>query len=263
MLLNFLFFTMISCYYKIGHEIIGEIVDTLLDKQISDNILYLTGIDNIKNISSWADSSEVRKNRKYSWATELHFLTTNDNPFEGNCFIDDFKEDSRNLYTAITNYTKRITFDKTDSESLKFLVHFYQDLFQPLHMSGSFKGGNDFNVFFGKRKANIHQVWDSLLIEYNINKRFGRNRDEYVKHLVKIANVFTLKDQGSTDIKKVMTFNNKLNCECIYNNTQESSILSEEYIKRGSGLIDFLLVNAGVSLSRLIKDIYIYKNLKY
>ena len=57
--------------------------------------------------------------------------------------------------------------DKTEKqEALKFLIHFIEDLHQPLHVgdTGS-KGGNLIQVRFYNVGSNLHKVWDSQIIE--------------------------------------------------------------------------------------------------
>lgn len=51
------------------------------------------------------------------------------------------------------------------TEALKFLVHFVEDVHQPLHVShAKDKGGNDIKVEFFHDRINLHRVWDTSLI---------------------------------------------------------------------------------------------------
>jgi hypothetical protein len=50
------------------------------------------------------------------------------------------------------------------SVALKFLVHFFGDLTQPLHVCGRDEGGNLDKVRFGGRHGvNFHSIWDTDL----------------------------------------------------------------------------------------------------
>lgn len=250
--LFFVIFPVFS-FYKTGHEIIGSLVDSLLDDSSRTNIYNLLQ-NNVQNASHWADSDQVRKNKDYSWSVQLHFLVTNDTPDTGYCQINSFTIPKRNLFNALTNYTERLTINRSDQESLKFLIHFYQDLFEPLHMSGVYRGGNEYPIIFGKRKTDLHQVWDSLLIEYNINKRFDRNTLDYIKYLLKIS--LNQKPLKSFDYTFWMVINNKLNCDNVYQNITMNTKLPEEYIYKNSGLIDILLVRAAVNLAFVLNELY-------
>ena len=53
-------------------------------------------------------------------------------------------------------------------QALRFLVHFLQDLHQPLHVgdTGS-RGGNPLQVRFFDTGTNLHQVWDFRVMEWH------------------------------------------------------------------------------------------------
>ena len=51
-------------------------------------------------------------------------------------------------------------------EALRFLIHFVGDLHQPLHAADRHdKGGNAFTVYEGRKRSNLHRVWDEDLVE--------------------------------------------------------------------------------------------------
>jgi hypothetical protein len=53
------------------------------------------------------------------------------------------------------------------TEALKFLIHFIGDIHQPLHASDNGdRGGNEVRVYVGRRKTNLHSLWDTPLVEY-------------------------------------------------------------------------------------------------
>ena len=65
------------------------------------------------------------------------------------------------------------------ARALKFLVHFVQDMHQPVHVGNrDDKGGNDLQVQFFGRGSNLHRVWDSGLLEHP-----GRDEAAYVAYL--------------------------------------------------------------------------------
>jgi S1/P1 Nuclease len=67
----------------------------------------------------------------------------------------------KNLLAAMRNMTDALQDwdgegEKSGSrtnEALKFLVHFYGDLHQPLHLAGRARGGNGINVRFDGRRT--------------------------------------------------------------------------------------------------------------
>jgi nuclease S1 len=51
-------------------------------------------------------------------------------------------------------------------QALRFLVHFVQDVHQPLHVGDrKDRGGNDTQVRFFEKGSNLHKVWDSDLFD--------------------------------------------------------------------------------------------------
>ena len=67
--------------------------------------------------------------------------------------------------------------------SLKFLIHFIEDLHQPLHVgdNGS-RGGNLIKVRFFGEESNLHQVWDSKIIDHH-----SRNTQVWLRELEGVA----------------------------------------------------------------------------
>jgi hypothetical protein len=49
------------------------------------------------------------------------------------------------------------------TQALKFLLHLFGDLHQPLHTENLARGGNDIPVLFEEEEASLHFVWDVLI----------------------------------------------------------------------------------------------------
>ncbi|KAJ3362888.1 hypothetical protein GGF31_001313 [Allomyces arbusculus] len=73
----------------------------------------------------------------------------------------------------------------TAIESLKFLVHFVQDIHQPLHISGRERGGNDVQVVFNRHDANLHEVWDTLMLKKHMHDMFHGSEHAFARDVVK------------------------------------------------------------------------------
>lgn len=54
--------------------------------------------------------------------------------------------------------------------ALRFMVHLFGDAHQPLHLTGRARGGNDIWIRFEGRKAKLHSVWDTLIIDKHIRE---------------------------------------------------------------------------------------------
>ncbi|MGE3819123.1 MAG: S1/P1 nuclease [Isosphaeraceae bacterium] len=78
---------------------------------------------------------------------------------EQGCVVGKIRDFRAILVDANASRTRR-------QEALRFLVHFVQDMHQPLHVGDRMdRGGNDTQVQFFGRGSNLHRVWDSGLIE--------------------------------------------------------------------------------------------------
>lgn len=238
--MKILFLTLtVLAYYKQGHQFIGELVDSVLVNSSLNT--------SIKEISPWADS--IRRKKGYSWVAPLHYIDTRDDSEHNNCnpHIDTL---DGNIYTALKNYTARISDKKTRTlEDLKFFVHFYQDLFQPLHMSGIYRGGNRYKVLFFGRKASLHEVWDYLILRNRI-----KERPDYKEYMLDIVN--TISSHRPYDIEFWIKHNNKLTCDYVYSGIQKNEEISEEYYEDTKTVVEILIAMCVANLKKIIDDLY-------
>lgn len=235
-------------FYKEGHSLIGETLDNLLSENVIAN-LNLNG--SLKEMSPWADA--IRTNPKFNWAKPLHYITTNtdENHTNGECSVNVNAFEGHNLYSALVNYTNRISNKETRTEEdLKFFIHFYQDLYQPLHMSSMYRGGNQVSVDFFGRDTNLHGVWDGYLLRNRI-KEMGK-KPKYIDYL--LDTVSKIKPYKPLDFKFWIVHNNKINCCCVYSNLTSS--ITMEYYNKNKIVIEDLMIIAVVNLKHILEEIY-------
>lgn len=48
---------------------------------------------------------------------------------------------------------------------MRFMLHFFGDVHQPLHTENLSRGGNDIDVTFDRQVHNLHSVWDTLILK--------------------------------------------------------------------------------------------------
>ena len=63
-----------------------------------------------------------------------------------------------NQTTILKTCIKNQDYSPTCSDALKFIVHFFGDITQPLHCSMNQEGGNLIQVHFDHESANLHHV---------------------------------------------------------------------------------------------------------
>lgn len=234
----------VLCFYKQGHSLIGQVVDNILNNVTKTNI----GLS-IAGISPWADS--VKKTKGYIWSRTLHYIDTPSDPEKGDCNVKELDTERPNLFLALQNYSTRISDKNTRTEEdLKFFVHFYEDLFQPLHMSGIYRGGNSYPVNFFGNNANLHEVWDYLILKRNIKEK-GKllKYTNYITHMSEKTNPYK-----PLDFDFWIKHNNKINCACVYKNISHN--VTEIYYTKNKEIIDQLIVMSSVNLRYILEKFY-------
>ncbi len=150
---------------RIGHRVAGKITETRLTPTAKAAVdALLTPGESIADVSTWAD--EVRRDRRESgpW----HYINI---PITEPRYDARFVPKEGCVVTKIDDFRKILADTKAPrierQEALKFLIHFVQDMHQPVHVGHrDDRGGNDLQVQFFEKGSNLHSVWDSGLIEH-------------------------------------------------------------------------------------------------
>ncbi|HWB20098.1 MAG TPA: S1/P1 nuclease [Phycisphaerales bacterium] len=154
-----------------GHRIAGVIAEKFLTPKTKAAIQEILGNDGLAKASTWAD--EIRDDNSYKWASPLHYINVPRDAksvdMERDC------HEGKCVLGAIQQYTLELSGQShqpvNKPEALKFLIHFVQDVHQPLHVSyRDDKGGNDVHVIYGSKSTNLHHVWDTDLIDQWIGR---------------------------------------------------------------------------------------------
>lgn len=143
-----------------------------LGNQIQLNMKELPS-SNLAQDSVWADS--IKRQAKYSWSRQLHYIDIEECSYERDIDIEECSSESvikkycnnNCIYTAILNETNTLYMEGYKQDSFKFLLHFLQDLFQPMHVYGPYRGGNDLHIQLIKngsiQNTNLHFLWDTII----------------------------------------------------------------------------------------------------
>jgi hypothetical protein len=149
-----------------GHEIAARIAADNLTPSARLRISQLLGGDAFDLMvldSNWAD--EVRSDRPQT--SGWHFVNIEigsrgydrrrDCPRD-DCVVRQIERDIGLLRDPRAPRAARV-------EAFRFLIHFVADLHQPLHAADRRdKGGNSVNVIEGRRRTNLHRVWDQEVV---------------------------------------------------------------------------------------------------
>jgi hypothetical protein len=157
------------CWGSLGHRTVAYLASEYLT---TDATAYTTDLLNGQDISEaslWPD--KIRRLPMFSFTAGWHYIDAEDDP-PRNCGVKLKRDCDRRagcVVSAIANQTERLvrpTSSHADKgEAIRFLLHFFGDIHQPLHTEAEGRGGNDIDVLFGKKRTNLHSVWDTSIPE--------------------------------------------------------------------------------------------------
>lgn len=158
-----------------GHRIIGEIASHFLTPRAEREVGRLLEpgrFDSLAEVANWADAY-ARQYDAYDWATKLHYVdvdpdassydASRDCP-QGECVVGAIEHFSERLRQSSLPARER-------REAFRFLVHFVEDVHQPLHViHPDMRGGGLIPVIFRGEETDLHHLWDSDLIERRLEE---------------------------------------------------------------------------------------------
>lgn len=239
----------LQAYDVVGHRIIADVAYQNLTGTARAQLDSLLGKRGLVYEASWAD--EIRSDTKYEYSYPWHYQNLNDNLTPGDIskLLATPDAEGEHLFYALHQMQRRLKKDKSDTEALKFLIHFTGDLHQPLHLGRlSDLGGNriDYN-WFGKR-TNLHATWDGLLIEYRkmsyseysryLQDKFEPKKAEFQKYSI------------PQSVEAVYVVRNMIYAYD-YSDTN-----NYHYTYRFVGTLDEMLYRGGIQLANILNVIY-------
>jgi len=173
----------------VGHQITASIAQQLLDPSAINQIDYLLAnySGDMYQVASWADS--ILSQSSWQWSAPLHYINTP----SWQCSYNPAKDCGINnngmcLGNAIANYTSQLastTSHNVAEIAVRFVIHFLGDIHNPLHVAfAADKGGNTITGKYFGQSANLHKVWDTLIISGRIQYSFGGSQSAYVNYIV-------------------------------------------------------------------------------
>jgi nuclease S1 len=179
-----------------GHRVIARVAEERLTPAAKFAIKQLLEPgDNLPELADWADHDG---HIKVPGSAKWHFINV---PIRDAHFNPKLIEDDDNVVVKIKQYRK-ILVDKSKprldrQRALLFLVHFVEDIHQPLHVGDNGdRGGNDTQVQFLGEGTNLHKLWDSDLIH-----RIGGNDQAWMARVERDITPETVKEwsRGTVD----------------------------------------------------------------
>ena len=240
---------------RLGHRVAGRIAEDRLTPDALKAVRSLLGPgESIAGVSGWADDYRRDHRETGPW----HYINVpiseaaydrRFEPAEGSVVakVDDFK---RILADPSTPREERI-------QALKFLIHFVQDLHQPVHVGHrDDKGGNDLQVQFFNKGSNLPSVWDSGLREHE-----GRTESEYVATLEsritpKLASAWTKGSTRDWADESLQAAKKAYRVPGTENELKNGAKLGQPYQDANIATAERRVLQAGVRLASILNEVF-------
>jgi hypothetical protein len=243
-----------------GHQTIGEIAERFLTPEAKMAITDILGPEKLAIAATWADA--VRDDPAFNNFKSYHFID-----IEENASYETAPHAAKDSMTIITKYPLLLASKEVNRSvkivALKYLIHVVGDIHQPLHVgSETDQGGNKVKVNWNNQPANLHEVWDSKLIDYDISKlkvhvsplkfyTFINYADDIIKNHP-LEKMSLEKIQMAPPLEWIKESQNLRST--VYN--FEGTSLNENYKEKNIAIIEERLLFGGVRLANLVNAIF-------
>ncbi len=242
--------TMAPAWGMYGHGVAGEIAELRLTPAAKDEVNELLGGKSLGEMSTWAD--KVRPDRPET--APLHYLNF---PAElDRPRAEDLAIPEGNVYTAVTGYAARLEDESLPpherTEALLFLIHFVEDLHQPLHCGlAADLGGNKVRVAMEDGgESNLHRVWDSGIL-----RQVGETSETgYAEKLLSEAPPERIAELAANMnvVEWVVESRMTMNARAYELGAGNPPLVSDEYLRTNLPVVEERLLAAGVRLGALL-----------
>ncbi len=235
---------------KNGHRIVGQLAENHLSAATQQAVLRILHGESMAMVSNWAD--EMRSSPEPFWkdgtGCTWHFINTQKH--------QNYRESKKNpkgdSYEATLRFIATLEDPNATAEdqrdALRWLIHLVGDIHQPLHNGyEADRGGNLVSIKWFGEQTNLHELWDTRLIE---SQRLSYT--EFVRAL------------DDVDVKTVKEYQASTVMDWI----DESINIRDEVYRIGDGDFGYVyiyrylptiktrLVQAGIRLAGVLNAIY-------
>ena len=164
MLLILFFLPFAYCWGSLGHRTVAYLAQLHFTPTAH---LWTNSLLNGQDISEAAlFADKIVHIPQFSYTAGWHYIDAQDDP-PRQCGINITRDCIDGcIISAIVNHTSRVISPLSHAEkgqSLRFVIHFFGDIHQPLHTENEGRGGNEIPVLFDGKHTNLHSVWDTLI----------------------------------------------------------------------------------------------------
>ena len=237
----------------LGHRIIGEIADNYLTKKAKKEVYKILGTESIAMTANWADF--IKSDPAYGYLYNWHFINLPSGMTEAEVHAHLDADTATDAYTKINFLVSELKKKDLPAENkllyLRMLIHIVGDVHQPLH-TGRLEdlGGNKVKIMWFNDAANLHQVWDEKLINFQ-----QLSYTEYVA-AINHTNKATVSEWQREPLSSWI-FQSYQYAEKIYADIkQPDQKLDYKYNFNYLGILNQQLLRGGVHLAGLLNEIF-------
>jgi nuclease S1 len=150
---------------RMGHRVSARLAEARLTPAARAAVRdLLEPGESLADASTWADEHR----RDFPESGPWHYVHV---PITEPRYVARFCAETGCVVSKIAEF-RRLLANRNASRAdrqraLRFLVHFVQDIHQPLHVGDrGDRGGNDLQLQFFGQGSNLHRIWDSGLLEH-------------------------------------------------------------------------------------------------
>ena len=240
-----LFSTQILAFGPIGHRVVARIAEQQLKPQTLKKIEKILGGETLPMVSTWAD--EIRSDPKFKQTSSWHYINIESGKKIKKDNIEGGALDTLEGQLAILRNVKSKITDQ--AMAIKWLTHLVGDLHQPLHAGlASDRGGNRIELTWFGTQTNLHEIWDSTLIDSR--KLSYSEQAEFLMRKMTPELKSSAADSPTKWIEEDIALR-----ELVYSYPKSSSKKWEyDYIFKTKTILDQQLIKAGLRLAHLLED---------
>jgi len=179
-----------------GHRIVGYVADLYLCPQTRVALKPLLAGRTLAEAGTWPD--RIRRLPEWQHTRPWHYINVSDR----GSVEREARRSTDNVLAALARFEAELgdtsLGNQQRSVALRFVAHFVADIHQPLHVGrAGDRGGNEIPVRIGKRKTNLHAVWDAELLR--ITGSLGPRQWVHRQPLTDAAEVLRRQQAGPLD----------------------------------------------------------------
>ncbi len=179
-----------------AHRVITRIaMNRLTPKAAAEIKVLLNEDDTLIDVCVWADHEG---HDLVPGSGAWHFVNV---PITADHYDNKYSPKSGSVVSKIKRFREVLADKKAPLQerrrALLFLVHFVEDVHQPLHVGdNNDRGGNNTQVQFDRRGTNLHSLWDSGLM-----RSLGGNDQSWVNKVEPLLTPANIKAWSSTKVE--------------------------------------------------------------